>query len=197
MMDSTGHSDPIARFQEWFAEALRKETDLPEAMMLATIGAGGVPSARMVLLKDADSRGFVFYTNLESRKGRELTANPGAALVFHWKALKRQVRIVGAAEPVSDEEADAYFATRPRGAQIGAWASDQSRPMEGAHELEKRVAQFTARFGFGRIPRPSFWSGFRVVPQEVEFWEERLFRLHERTHYRRAGDGWTVSRLFP
>ncbi len=196
-MDSTGHPDPIALFHDWFDAAKAAETDLPEAMTLATADANGVPSARMVLLKDADARGFVFYTNLDSRKGGELAANAHAALVFHWKSLKRQIRIVGSVERVSDQEADAYFATRARGAQIGAWASEQSRAMEGTFELEKRVARFTAKFGVGTVPRPPFWSGFRVVPAEIEFWEERLFRLHQRLQYRRSGGEWTVAHLFP
>ncbi len=196
-MNYTEFPDPFARFQEWFAQATKEEPNLPEAMTLATADEKGRPSARMVLLKGADERGFVFYTNLDSRKGKELAENSHAALVFHWKSVKRQVRVTGTVEQVSDTEADDYFASRDRGAQIGAWSSDQSRPMQSAHELEKRVAKFTAKFGISRIPRPQFWSGYRLIPDEIEFWEERLFRLHSRIHYQRAGDGWTTTYLFP
>lgn len=190
-------SEPIERFHTWFEEAKQKESSLPEAMSVATVDADGRPSTRMVLLKEADRRGFVFYTNLESRKGTELAARPHAALLFHWKSLKRQVRIEGRVEQIAAEEADAYFASRDRGAQIGAWASTQSRPMEGRFELEKRVAQFTAKFGLGRIERPSFWTGLRVVPERIEFWTEGNFRLHDRLVYTRDGDGWRTERLFP
>ena len=189
--------EPTERFHAWFEEAKRKESDLPEAMSVATVGENGRPATRMVLLKDADERGFVFYTNLESRKGLEIKANPFAALLFHWKSLKRQVRIEGRIEEVSAEDADAYFASRARGAQIGAWASAQSRPLEGSFELEKRVAQYTAKFGIGRIERPAFWTGLRVVPDRLEFWTEGSFRLHDRLVYVRDGDGWRTERLFP
>lgn len=196
-MNNTEFPDPFVRFQEWFEQAAKDEPNLPEAMTLATADAEGRPSARMVLLKAADERGFVFYTNVDSRKGMELGMNCHAALVFHWKSLKRQVRVTGAVEPVSDSEADEYFASRARGAQIGAWSSDQSRPMKSAHELEKRVAKFTAKFGVSRISRPGFWSGYRLIPDEIEFWEERLFRLHSRIHYQRIDGGWTTNYLFP
>lgn len=196
-MPNTEFPDPFAQFQDWFTAAAKNEPTLPDAMTLATADAQGRPSARMVLLKDADERGFVFYTNMDSRKGGELDENPHAALVFHWKSMKRQVRVTGSVERVSDQEADDYFASRARGAQIGAWASDQSHPMQTAHELEKRVAKFTAKFGINRIPRPDFWSGYRVVPTEIEFWEERLFRLHSRIHFQRNGDRWIASYLFP
>ena len=196
-MNNTDSPDPFERFQEWYAQATKEESTLPEAMTLATADAKGRPSARMVLLKAADERGFVFYTNTDSRKGEELGMNSHAALVFHWKSLKRQVRVTGSVERVSDADADDYFASRSRGAQIGAWASDQSRPMGSAHELEKRVAKYTVKFGLGRIPRPEFWSGYRLVPDEIEFWEERLFRLHSRIHYWRDGDSWTNTYLFP
>lgn len=189
--------DPIRRFLDWFEEAKRREPDLPNAMALATASAGGAPSVRMVLLKDVDRRGFVFYTNLESRKAGELDAAGHAALLFHWKSLRRQVRVEGRAERVGDAEADAYFATRDRGAQIGAWASEQSRVMEGRHDLEKRVAKFAARFGLGTVPRPPFWSGYRVVPERIEFWSEGRFRLHEREVFIRSGDTWRTERLYP
>jgi pyridoxamine 5'-phosphate oxidase len=189
--------DPISRFLEWFEEAKRREPELPEAMALATADPAGAPSVRMVLLKDVDRRGFVFYTNLDSRKGRELTANGKAALLFHWKSLHRQVRVEGPAEPVADSEADAYFASRDRGAQIGAWASEQSRVLTGRLDLEKRVAKFAAQFGLGKVPRPPFWSGYRIVPERIEFWSEGSFRLHDREVYTRSGDGWRIERLYP
>lgn len=189
--------DPISLFNTWFAEADAAEHSLATACCLATADARGIPSARMVLLKDADAEGFVFYTNLESRKGHELLGNPNAALCFHWKSLQRQVRVEGAVEPVSDGEADVYFASRPRGAQIGAWASKQSRALEGRFELEKRNAQYSAKFHIGTVPRPKFWTGFRIKPKAIEFWEEQLFRLHDRLVFIQAETGWTTERLFP
>ena len=192
-------ADPFARFAGWLKEAEAGEPNDPNAMALATVDETGLPDVRMVLLKGFDSRGFVFFTNLESAKGRELTAVPKAALCFHWKSLRRQVRIRGPVEPVDAEEADAYFATRPRGSQIGAWASAQSRPLESAFALEKRVAEFTARFGFGTVPRPPHWSGFRVRPLVIEFWRDRPFRLHERIQFVREAphDAWRTARLYP
>jgi pyridoxamine 5'-phosphate oxidase len=189
--------NPLDLFRQWFDEAERNEPDNPNAMSLATVGADGAPSIRMVLLKGVDDEGFVFYTNLESRKGGELRANDRVALCFHWKSLRRQVRIEGTASPVAGDEADAYFASRPRGSQIGAWASAQSRPMNGKAELLKQVASHTAKFGIARVPRPPHWSGFRIVPDVIEFWREGQFRLHDRLQYRRTADGWTTQILYP
>ncbi len=196
-MTDTDETDPILLFKRWLEEAQASEPNDPTAMTLATADASGQPSARMVLLKDADSAGFVFYTNLESRKGDELRTNPKAALLFHWKSLRRQVRIEGRVEPVTAAEADAYYSSRPRGSQIGAWASDQSRPLESRFHLERRVAEVTARHLVGAIPRPPHWSGFRVVPSALEFWQDKPFRLHDRLVYRRIAGGWATTRLFP
>jgi len=196
----TGMADfdePFELFGKWFDQAKESELNDPNAMNLATATSDGRPSSRMVLLKDFDRDGFVFYTNLESNKGRQLAENQHVALNFHWKSLRKQVRIEGAAQPVSDAEADAYFQSRARGSRIGAWASQQSRPMEGMFILERRVAEFTAKFGIGEVPRPPHWSGFRVAPELIEFWSDGKFRLHERIVYHRDGDGWTTERLFP
>ena len=192
-------SDPFALFAEWLAEASRSEPSDPNAMTLATVDAHGLPDARTVLLKGFDETGFVFYTNLESAKGLELKANPRAALLFHWKSLRRQVRIRGTVTQVSDDEAEAYFATRARDSQIGAWASAQSRPLPDPHALEKSVAAHALKFGLAKPPRPPFWSGFRLDPLAIEFWRAGRFRLHRRTVFTRsdAAEAWAVTALFP
>lgn len=189
--------DPMRLFQEWFAEARDREKSDATAMALATADATGKPAVRMVLLKTVDARGFVFFTNLGSPKAENLRANPRAELCFHWPVLERQVRISGNVEPVTDAEADAYFATRPRLSQLGAWASRQSKPMNGRYELEQAVARETMRFGVGSVPRPAFWSGFRVVPQAIEFWHQKPFRHHDRQRYTRVGAAWHHEWLYP
>jgi pyridoxamine 5'-phosphate oxidase len=196
-MAASGDRDPFEFFREWWDEAHASEPADAAAAALATATADGRPSVRMVLVRGVDERGFVFYTNLESRKGGELAANPRAAMVLHWKSLGRQIRIEGPVAQVSDDEADAYFASRARGSQIGAWASSQSRRLESRHALEKSVARYAAKFGLGRVPRPGHWSGFRIAPEHIEFWREGTFRLHERIVYHRTEAGWDTERLYP
>jgi pyridoxamine 5'-phosphate oxidase len=195
--DLDAAEDPLALFAEWLAEAEKTEPNDPTAMALATVDAEGLPNVRMVLLKGFDAGGFTFYTNADSPKGRELAANPRAAMCFHWKSLRRQVRLRGPVEPVSAEEADAYFQSRPRMSRIGAWASRQSAPLESRFALEKAVAAMTARFAAGRVPRPENWWGYRLRPQTIEFWRDGAFRLHDRIHFRRDGEGWVRQRLYP
>jgi len=190
-------TDPFQLFDDWFAEAKASEPNDPEAMALATATPDGRPSARMVLLKGHGPDGFVFYTNLDSRKGNELAANSQASLLFHWKSLRRQVRIEGAIESVSDEDANAYFASRSRDSQLGAWASYQSRPLESREVFEGRYEDMRRRFDGADVPRPPRWSGFRVIPERIEFWSDRAHRLHERRLFTRDGDGWREGLLYP
>ncbi len=191
--------EPFALFARWMGQAEAREPNDPNAMALATVDGQGAPNVRMILLKGADPSGFVFYTNCASTKGLELAANPRAALLFHWKSLRRQIRIRGPIEPASDDEADAYFATRSRASRIGAWASNQSRPLASRAVLVEAVAREVARFGVSDVTRPPHWHGYRVVPMEIEFWQDRLFRLHDRIVFRRrgAGEPWVKTRLYP
>jgi pyridoxamine 5'-phosphate oxidase len=197
--DFTAANDPFQLFTAWLKEASASEPRDPTAMTLATVDADGVPNARMVLLKGLDERGFVFYTNKESQKGRELDDRPQAALVFHWKSLNRQIRIRGPVEPVTEAEADVYFATRPKQAQIGAWASQQSRPVESRLAFEKQVALYAAKYALGDVPRPPHWTGYRILPLVIEFWHDRPFRLHDRIEFRRDSltASWNKTRLYP
>jgi pyridoxamine 5'-phosphate oxidase len=195
--DFTESDEPFRLFGQWLDDATSGEPNDPNGVALATVDPDGLPNVRMVLLKGFDARGFVFYTNFESAKGREILASRKAAMCFHWKSLKRQVRLRGPVEVVSDAEADAYFATRPRGSRIGAWASKQSRPLESRFALEKAVAEYTAKFAIGTIPRPGHWSGFRIVPTAIEFWHDRPFRLHDRLVFTREDGAWKKTRLYP
>jgi len=189
--------DPIGLFVDWLEEARRHEPNDANAMSLATVDADGLPDCRIVLLKDVDERGFTFYSNRESAKGEQLAASAGAALLFHWKTLRRQVRVRGRVEPVTAVEADAYFASRARESRIGAWVSEQSRPLGDRAELEAAVARETVRFEGADVPRPERWTGWRVIPETIEFWRDRPFRLHDRMRFEREGDGWRRTRLWP
>jgi pyridoxamine 5'-phosphate oxidase len=197
--DFTGADEPFRLFAAWLEQATGSEPRDPTAMTLATVDADGLPNARMVLLKGVDERGFVFYTNRDSQKGRELDAHPLAALVFHWKSLNKQVRVRGDVERVTDAEADAYFASRPKQAQIGAWASKQSSPLESRIAFEKAVAIYAAKYALGEVPRPPYWSGYRIVPLRIEFWQDRPFRLHDRIEFVRTTPdaSWSKTRLYP
>ncbi|WP_353642289.1 pyridoxamine 5'-phosphate oxidase [Mesorhizobium sp. WSM2239] len=196
--DFTEAAEPFRLFAEWLDDAVKSEPNDPNGVALATVDEHGMPDVRMVLLKGFDEQGFVFYTNFESTKGREILSSMKAAMCFHWKSLRRQVRVRGPVEIVSDAEADAYYTTRPRGSRIGAWASKQSRPLESRFALEKAVAEYTARYAFGDIPRPPYWSGFRIKPQTIEFWHDRPFRLHDRIMFSRTdAGGWEKTRLYP
>ncbi|MDF1608582.1 pyridoxamine 5'-phosphate oxidase [Hoeflea sp. YIM 152468] len=195
--DFTEATEPYRLFGQWLEDATASEPNDPNAVALATVDADGLPDVRMVLLKGFDEGGFVFYTNFESAKGQEILSSMKAAMCFHWKSLRRQVRIRGPVEQVSDAEADEYYASRPRGSRIGAWASKQSRPLESRFALERAVAEYTAKYPIGEIPRPPHWSGFRIVPHSIEFWHDRPFRLHDRMAFSRIADEWTKTRLYP
>jgi pyridoxamine 5'-phosphate oxidase len=196
--DFTESAEPFRLFAAWLEDATKSEPNDPNGLALATVDEDGMPDVRMVLLKGFDEQGFVFYTNFESAKGRELLSSMKAAMCFHWKSLRRQVRVRGPVEVVSDEEADAYFKTRPRGSRIGAWASKQSRPLESRFALEKAVAEYTAKYAIGEIPRPKHWSGFRLAPWSIEFWHDQPFRLHDRILFTRTSEGgWEKTRLYP
>ncbi|MCD2172974.1 pyridoxamine 5'-phosphate oxidase [Rhizobium sp. C4] len=195
--DFTEESEPFTLFAQWLADATASEPNDPNALALATVDDEGLPNVRMVLLKGFDQDGFVFYTNYESQKGRELLGARKAAMCFHWKSLRRQVRVRGDIETVTDAEADEYYASRARGSRIGAWASKQSRPLESRFALEKAVAEYTAKFGLGDIPRPAHWSGFRLKPSSIEFWHDRKFRLHDRVEFKRIDGGWDKVRMYP
>ncbi|MDN3276971.1 pyridoxamine 5'-phosphate oxidase [Frankia sp. RB7] len=197
--DFTAADEPFALFEAWLNEAIKSEPNDPNAMALATVDPEGLPDVRMVLMKGFDTEGFVFYSHIASQKGRELAANPKAALLFHWKSLRRQVRIRGNVTPVTDAEADAYFATRPKQAQIGAWASKQSQELESRFAFEQAIAKVAAKHVIGDVPRPAGWSGWRITPSRIEFWHDRPFRLHDRIEFRRdaAGRPWSKTRMYP